>query len=371
MHAELEPLSLRQIGLAIPVEVDDLILACLAKDPGARPSAAALRAELVRVHHAVTGRVPPRPAPIAIEPSAAGDSNRALSYEVMEERARAISILDGALARDRTAPYPWANRAAIAIEDGTPPCVYSARAVSELLPAHPGLLDDDALRPVFERLARFYQPCPPVMALDTTDEIYAVGGHGVVAIFDAATGRLQATHDTSDIVLGVASLGSTGVAVADGAAITIVPLSTNDPTPVRLEGHSDLVTGLAASPDGSQLASTSNDGTLAVWEVGTGRVSWRFPLPTRARSVIWHPSGEPIVITTSGQVYQIDPAGRSTCLVRSGALCAAVGLGGTIVVGGRDGTLSHIGSHARTVLASDSAGESARGARAISPRRHH
>jgi hypothetical protein len=39
-----------------------------------------------------------------------------------------------------------------------------------------------------------------------------------------------------------------------------------------LRGHSDEVTTCAVSPDGSFIVSASNDGTLRVWEAGSGRV---------------------------------------------------------------------------------------------------
>jgi WD40 repeat protein len=39
-----------------------------------------------------------------------------------------------------------------------------------------------------------------------------------------------------------------------------------------LSGHSGWVLGLSFTPDGQRLASASQDGTIRLWEVATGRL---------------------------------------------------------------------------------------------------
>ena len=39
---------------------------------------------------------------------------------------------------------------------------------------------------------------------------------------------------------------------------------------LRLQGHSGWVTGVAFSPDGALIASSSDDKSVRVWEVATG-----------------------------------------------------------------------------------------------------
>ena len=39
---------------------------------------------------------------------------------------------------------------------------------------------------------------------------------------------------------------------------------------LRLQGHSENVTGVAFSPDGALIASSSDDKSVRVWEVASG-----------------------------------------------------------------------------------------------------
>lgn len=71
-----------------------------------------------------------------------------------------------------------------------------------------------------------------------------------------------------------------------------------------LRGHTRRVTGLAFSPDGRELASTSDDGTGRIWDVATGRETTPggspSPAPDEARAparaVAWSPRGDLLAI---------------------------------------------------------------------------
>lgn len=321
MHAQAPPPSLR--GMGVDAQLDDWILACLAKRPEQRPAMTALRDALLAVHRKVAGRELERPLEMASAPTAGGDNNRALSYEVMGEHGKAIEILDGALARERLAPYPWASRAAIAIESGTPPCVLAARAATELLPAHPALADDAALRPMLRRLARFYRDTPPAMALDVSARHYVIGCETRVAIVvDAADGAVRATLPAADLVLGVACVGDELVAFADGPAVTVA--SVNGGVWRRLEGHTDLVTAVAASADGTLVASAGNDGALRLWDVASGACVHAGSLGEPTRTLALSPDGRVSALSASGVVRELD-AGAVRVVSRTGSALPAHG----------------------------------------------
>jgi WD40 repeat protein len=46
-----------------------------------------------------------------------------------------------------------------------------------------------------------------------------------------------------------------------------------------LEGHTAIVTSAAFSPDGKRIATTSQDGTVRLWEAGTGKQTIAMSLP--------------------------------------------------------------------------------------------
>jgi WD40 repeat protein len=58
---------------------------------------------------------------------------------------------------------------------------------------------------------------------------------------------------------------------SDDQTIIIWDVASGRPKHAPLRGHTDIVTSLAFSPDGFMLASASNDNTIILWDVATGR----------------------------------------------------------------------------------------------------
>ncbi|MCP4157356.1 MAG: hypothetical protein GY757_57125, partial [bacterium] len=50
-------------------------------------------------------------------------------------------------------------------------------------------------------------------------------------------------------------------------------------THLQIRGHSGLVTSGAFSPDGKTILAGSNDNTVRLWDVRTGKVLWVSPIP--------------------------------------------------------------------------------------------
>ena len=61
--------------------------------------------------------------------------------------------------------------------------------------------------------------------------------------------------------------------------------------PLLLEGHAGAVTDVRWSPDGSRLASGSDDGTVRVWDVASGAECWRLE---GRRSTVWCVAWSPV-----------------------------------------------------------------------------
>ncbi len=101
-----------------------------------------------------------------------------------------------------------------------------------------------------------------------------------VHVWDANTGKHRHTlrgHTESVNAVAFSRNGKLASAGVD-AAIRIWDLQSEHPDerPRVLEGHEQTITDLLFIGDGSVLASSSNDGTVRLWRVGTGD---SIPLP--------------------------------------------------------------------------------------------
>ena len=68
------------------------------------------------------------------------------------------------------------------------------------------------------------------------------------------------------------TIGADAIAGYDGAPLTAqIVVTAKQPQTLTLEGHAELVTSVAFSPDGTLLASGSGDRTVKLWEVGSGQ----------------------------------------------------------------------------------------------------
>ncbi|NDJ26270.1 hypothetical protein GS682_32875 [Nostoc sp. B(2019)] len=85
-----------------------------------------------------------------------------------------------------------------------------------------------------------------------------------------------------------------------------------------LQGHSDLISSVAFSPDGKTLASASRDSTIKLWHIGTGREIYTLQGHSSwVRSVAFNPDGRTFItgscdttiklwdVTTGGQIRTI------------------------------------------------------------------
>lgn len=233
-HRYVVPLPLRTLAPHVPEPLSVLAAQCLEKDPAKRPSFSFVKAALIRCFEEGFGPYP-RTLPGPLDPSEAGENNRAISYYTMGQTARATQILEDWLRRSPKSLYPRLNRELIALHQGfTSEALLADLFLEEILPTHSGEVDQDpqatSLRARLQR-GRLRTATPLDAAL-------------------CASSKVLFCYATQEIV-HLKDFGSHQ----------------------ELTGHHGKITSLALSGDASFLVSTGEDRTARLWDLSQQALS--------------------------------------------------------------------------------------------------
>lgn len=126
-----------------------------------------------------------------------------------------------------------------------------------------------------------------------------------------------------------------GVPCSDGTAIV---LDIHDGSSVILRGHKAEVNYLAFSPDGSLAATTSDDGTVRLWETDSGRLVWRAPLLLHESLEVFTHLGW-ISLDPSSSARKYPETGWRRAVENNARQASESGDGNTLCIGTDDDTL--------------------------------
>lgn len=104
------------------------------------------------------------------------------------------------------------------------------------------------------------------------------------------------------------------LAAAGNQSVKLYDIKSTNPTPLlTFEGHTGNITGVAFHCEGKWMVTSSEDGTVKIWETRTGTIQRSYSHGCPANDVVIHPNqGEIISCDRSGYVRVWDLA-ENTC----------------------------------------------------------
>ncbi|MEM9892468.1 MAG: NB-ARC domain-containing protein, partial [Actinomycetota bacterium] len=131
--------------------------------------------------------------------------------------------------------------------------------------------------------------------------------------------RVLEGHAGGVLSVGWSPDGTRLASASDDGTLRVWDPATGDTT-IILEGHTDWVRSVGWSPDGTRLASASDDGTVRVWDPVTGDSTRVLEGPTDwVQSVGWSPDGTRLATASTDQTVRVwDPATGDTTIILEG-----------------------------------------------------
>ena len=291
-HTMMPPPSIRQKGVEIPPEVEQVVMIALAKDPEQR------FASVKAFAHALEQACLPTPSPV-IAPLATPPDDQATPVVTLSASLRpprTPTIFPGRLSR-RTVLVGGIGLAGLVVVGGG----FAGVELTSKPPLRGTLFHTFPQDYIVHALAW----SPDGTHLASADE------NKEVKIWDTASGAYVLTysgHSNAGTIYTVA-WSPDGKRIASGGDDNTVQVwdATTGTRNLIYSRHTGSVYAVAWSPDGTRIASGSYDGTVQVWDVTTGRRIFIYNghSPSAVNAVAWSPDSTRIASGSDDQTVLV------------------------------------------------------------------
>jgi len=140
-----------------------------------------------------------------------------------------------------------------------------------------------------------------VMSVDYSPDgarLVTGSGDGTGIVWDAMTGKrlFSLVGHSSNVRRVIFSPDGTRILTGSLDGTAKVWDATSGKELLTLSGHTDSVFDAAFSRDGTHIATASGDQTAKVWDATTGKVLWTFPAPDGLTGVAFSPDGSQLAV---------------------------------------------------------------------------
>lgn len=153
-------------------------------------------------------------------------------------------------------------------------------------------------------------------------ETFAIAaGNGSVRVFETESREELYAFAVDALLVRSLAFASDGARLAGGTgfpldAVYVWELDTPDAPPVVLSAHMGTVQGVAFAPNGQQLASVGDDGTLIVWDLQDAAPAWQVADLPALFDVAYSPDGALVATADEGGTLRLWDAQDGAPLAR-------------------------------------------------------